>query len=153
MPPGLPLTDCSDGSSGRRGHQRPPVVVTAAVIERDDRYLVTRRPGGVHLAGLWEFPGGKCNPGETFQACLTREIREELGAELAIGDEMYSVSHIYPERTVQLHFFRCALMGEPRALLGQEMRWVPRGELHTLEFPAADAELIDRLQRVAEGSG
>lgn len=128
---------------------RPHLVVTAAVVERDGRLLVTRRPLGTHLEGLWEFPGGKCDPGETLAACLRREILEELDAIVDIGDEIYSVTHDYPERIVELHFLACALEGEPRPMLGQELQWLAREELRPEEFPPADAELIERLRRRA----
>jgi mutator protein MutT len=124
----------------------PLVVVTAAIVERDGRFLVSRRPPGVHLEGLWEFPGGKCDPGESLQACLERELREELGAASRIGDEVMDVAHAYPERIVELHFFRCELLEDPRPLLGQELRWVSREGLAQLSFPPADAELIERLR-------
>jgi 8-oxo-dGTP diphosphatase len=125
----------------------PPrrVVVTAAVIERENAFLVTRRPSGVHLEGCWEFPGGKCEPGESHVASLEREIAEELEAGIVVGAEVFTVSHAYPDRVVELHFFKCQLVGEPRALLGQEMRWVAREELRSLTFPPADEELIGRL--------
>jgi 8-oxo-dGTP diphosphatase len=122
-----------------------PIIVTAAVIERAGAYLVTRRPRGTHLEGFWEFPGGKCDAGETLEACLVREIEEELGVTVRVDAEVFSVTHEYPERVVQLHFFACELAGDPRALLGQEMRWVPRSELRAREFPPADAELIAML--------
>ena len=118
------------------------IVVTAAVIERDGRYLVTRRQQGVHLEGYWEFPGGKCEPDETLADCLRRELREELGAEAVVGDEIFAVSHAYPEKSVELHFLACRLTTEPTPLLGQEMRWVARGDLGSLTFPPADDELI-----------
>ena len=123
----------------------PRIVVTAAVIERDGTLLVTRRLQGTHLEGCWEFPGGKCEPGESHEACLAREMLEELDASVTVGKEIYSVAHDYPERTVQLHFFECMLDGEPRPMLGQEMRWVRRGDLGSLTFPPADAELIRLL--------
>jgi len=122
------------------------IVVTAAVIERDGRLLVTRRQAGVHLEGFWEFPGGKCDGAETLEACLARELREELDVEARIGEEIFATTHAYPERAVELHFFRCELTGQPRPLLGQEMRWVRREELQALEFPPADEELIRRLR-------
>lgn len=127
--------------------QAPPhrVVVTAAVIERQNAFLVTRRPRGVHLEGYWEFPGGKCEPGESHAASLEREIAEELETGIVVGPEILTVSHTYPDRIIELHFFDCRLTGEPRALLGQEMRWVPRQELGSLVFPPADDELIQRL--------
>jgi 8-oxo-dGTP diphosphatase len=121
------------------------IVVAAAVVERDGAFLVTRRLQGTHLEGCWEFPGGKCEPGEPHAACLEREMREELDAGVRVGDEILATAHEYPERVVELHFFRCELTTEPRPLIGQEMRWVAREELPTLDFPPADAELIHRL--------
>jgi len=121
------------------------VVVTAALVERDGRYLVTRRQKGVHLEGLWEFPGGKCDAGESLEACLARELREELAVDSRVGEEIFTVTHHYPERSVELHFFRCTLAGDPHPALGQDMRWVRRDELRELAFPAADDQLIARL--------
>jgi 8-oxo-dGTP diphosphatase len=128
------------------------IVVTAAVIERDGRFLVTRRPLGVHLGGLWEFPGGKCEPGESLETCLRREIVEELDTEIHVGAEIYGVRHDYPERVVELHFFQCRLIREPRPVDGQEMRWVLREELATLQFPPADGRLIEMLCGRSKGA-
>jgi len=125
------------------------IIVTAAVIERGGSFLVTRRQKGVHLEGYWEFPGGKCDDGETLTACLAREIREELDVGVAIGPEIFAVTHAYPERSVELHFFRCELAGDPRPQIGQQMRWVKREDLSSLRFPPADAELIATLTRQA----
>jgi mutator protein MutT len=122
-----------------------PIIVTAAVVERDGAFLLTRRLDGTHLAGTWEFPGGKCENGESLPACLRRELLEELGVDAEVGDEVFTLCHAYPEKTVQLHFFACRLLGEPRPLMGQQMRWVPRPELRSLRFPEADRELIERL--------
>lgn len=127
------------------------IVVVAAIVERGGRLLVTRRVDGTHLAGLWEFPGGKCEPNETHEACLARELREELDVDAVVGDEVLTTEHAYPERVVRLHFRRCAIAGEPRAMLGQEIRWVTRAELGDLAFPAADAELIERLRTMTSG--
>lgn len=121
------------------------IIVTAAIIERDGHLLVTRRLAGTHLAGLWEFPGGKCQAGETLPACLSRELREELGVDADVGAEVFSTTHHYEERVVELHFLRCVVRGEPTARLGQDMRWVARSQLGSLEFPAADAALIQIL--------
>ena len=120
-------------------------VVVAAVIERDDAFLVTRRLAGTHLAGLWECPGGKIASGETHAAALAREIREELEAEVEVGALVYETEFTYSDRSISLHFYRCTIRGNPRPLLGQQMRWVPRGELHALDFPPADADLIRLL--------
>lgn len=121
------------------------LLVTAAVIERDGRYLVTRRQRGVHLEGYWEFPGGKCENGESLADCLRRELLEELGADASIGVEILSTTHQYPDRAVELHFIACELGGTPEPRLGQEMRWVARGQLRDLRFPPADEELIALL--------
>jgi 8-oxo-dGTP diphosphatase len=121
------------------------IVVTAAIIRKDDRYLVTRRQAGVHLAGLWEFPGGKCDGGELLTAGMERELREELGIRATVGREVFSTTHEYPDRRVELHFFECQSADDPSPVLGQEMRWVTTAELADLEFPPADGELIRKL--------
>lgn len=121
------------------------VVVSAAVIERDEAFLMTRRLKGTHLAGAWEFPGGKCEPGESLAECLVREIHEELDVTCHIGHEILVVTHPYEDRRVELHFFACEIDGDPVARLGQEMQWVPRDRLRELEFPPADEALIERL--------
>lgn len=121
------------------------ITVVAAVIEENGAFLVTRRPEGVHLGGLWEFPGGKVGAGETHAQALLRELREELDADADVGALLLETSHAYDDRTVSLHFYTCTLRGAPRAMLGQQMRWVRRDELRTLDFPPADEELIRRL--------
>ena len=123
------------------------IVVTAAVIRRNDRYLVTRRQKGVHLEGLWEFPGGKCDAGESLAVCLRRELREELATDAIVGEELLQVTHHYPERSVELHFIACELTNDPAPQLGQEMLWVARHDLRSLQFPPADDELIALLER------
>jgi mutator protein MutT len=128
-----------------RPDARSAIPVLAAVIERDGRVLVTRRLEGSHLSGYWEFPGGKCDKGETHEACLARELREELGVEARIGPELLVTEHAYPEKTVRLHFRRCEIDAEPRALLNQQMRWVSRDEMRALAFPEADRALIAML--------
>jgi len=121
------------------------IIVSAAVVERDGAYLVTRRLEGTHLAGFWEFPGGKCEPGESDEDCLRRELREELGVEARIEGRLLSTVHDYGTKQIELRFFACAIDGEPQPKLGQEIRWVPAAELPALEFPPADADLISRL--------
>jgi mutator protein MutT len=121
------------------------IVVVAAIIEQDDAFLLTRRQKGVHLEGLWEFPGGKIDPGETHVDALTRELREELDVDVDVHELRFRTTHDYDDRSVALYFYRCRLRGTPRPLLGQQMRWVPRAELAALGFPPADAELIKTL--------
>jgi 8-oxo-dGTP diphosphatase len=123
------------------------VLVAAAIVEREGRFLLTRRLKGTHLAGTWEFPGGKCEPGETLERCLARELAEELAVTAVIGGLVLVTRYAYPERTVELHFFDVALRGDPAPQLGQEMRWATREDLRSLSFPDADRALIDLLQR------
>jgi 8-oxo-dGTP diphosphatase len=132
---------------------RPEVTVVAAVIEERDAFLVTRRPQGVHLAGMWEFPGGKISGSESHTDALRREIREELGADVEVGALILETTHVYDDRAVRLFFYCCRLLGTPRPLVGQQMRWVPRVELGSLGFPPADEVLIDRLLRGGSPGG
>lgn len=125
------------------------IVVVAAIIETGDRFLLTRRQTGVHLEGLWEFPGGKIDAGETHAGALVRELREELDVDVDVGALRFHTTHDYGDRAVALYFYQCQLRGTPRPMLGQQMRWVPRLELATLGFPPADAELIKVLTESA----
>ena len=121
--------------------------VAAGLVFRDGQLLVTQRRPGDHLGGLWEFPGGKVEPNETFEHCLVRELREELGIEVAVGKQIEEITHAYPEKTVRLRFFHCTLLsGEPQPIHCHNLVWVTRQTLLTYQFPAADAKLIDRLQ-------
>ena len=121
------------------------IVVVAAVIERDGRFLVAKRLTGTHLAGFWEFPGGKVGADETREAALEREIAEEIGCGILEMRQIFRTSHAYAERTVELYFYRGQLDGTPRPLLGQDLHWITREEFAALEFPPGDAELISRL--------
>ena len=125
--------------------ERERIVVTAAVIERDGAFLLTRRLDGTHLAGHWEFPGGKLHAGETLEACLAREIREELDAGIEIGPEILATVHEYPDRSIELRFFRCALTSDAKPMMGQEMRWVALRDLPSVQLPPADDELVRLL--------
>lgn len=122
-----------------------PIVVVAAIIERDNAFLLTLRPAGTHLAGHWEFPGGKVHDHETHAEALRREVHEELDAVVVVGDLAHTVTHAYPEKTVQLFFYRCGLLGEPKPMMGQQMRWIEKSELKALPFPDADRKLITLL--------
>jgi 8-oxo-dGTP diphosphatase len=121
------------------------IEVVAAVIEREGQFLIARRLAGTHLAGYWEFPGGKVHVGETPEQALHREINEELNTDIAELQEIFSTSHTYPERIVDLRFYGGKLTGTPEPALGQELRWIERAELVLFEFAPADAELIARL--------
>lgn len=124
------------------------IEVVAAIVRDHDKILITQRLQNVHLAGLWEFPGGKVEAGESLEAALQREIAEELGIAVRVDDEFFTVEHDYPTKSVRLHFFNCVrLDGEVRALGVGDFRWVKPADLRDYEFPPADAELIELLQR------
>jgi mutator protein MutT len=121
--------------------------VAAALIFRDGKLLITRRRDDAHLGGLWEFPGGKRETDETFEQCLVRELREELGVKSSVGELFEEVTHTYPEKTVRLKFFICRLArGEPQPLGCAAVKWAGKSELDNHDFPAADARLLDKLR-------
>jgi len=133
----------------------PLVLEVVAALIRDEagRYLVTQRRQGSHLEGLWEFPGGKREAGESHARTLARELAEELSATFSVGEKVETVRWEYPDRVVVLHFYRCrhaSGMIEPRE--GQAMAWVTPEQLGALEVPPADRELIRRLQ-LERGAG
>jgi 8-oxo-dGTP diphosphatase len=121
--------------------------VAAALIFRGGKLLITRRRDDAHLGGLWEFPGGKRELDETFEQCLVRELREELGVESSVGELFEEVTHAYPEKSVRLKFFICRLVrGEPQPLGCAAVKWAGKTDLDGREFPAADARLLDKLR-------
>ena len=123
------------------------IEVSAALIFRAGKLLITQRHAKSHLGGLWEFPGGKREPGESFEACLVREIREELGVEISVGELFEEINHDYPEKSVHLKFFICELLaGEPQPLDCAAVKWIEPPELAAYEFPAADAQLLEWLR-------
>jgi mutator protein MutT len=127
--------------------QGPVLEVAAGLVFRDGKLLITQRGADTHLAGLWEFPGGKREPGESFEACLKRELKEELGIEVAVGELIESLVHHYPERSVLLQFHRCKwLRHEPQPLGCSAFEWIRVGDLDTYAFPAADARLLHKLR-------
>ncbi len=130
-------------------HERAPkaIDVAAGLVFRAGKLLITQRRLTDHLGGLWEFPGGKVEPGETFHTCLKRELLEELGIEIEVLQEIQDLVHSYPERTVHLKFFQCRwLKGEPSPICCANLAWVTRAELRNFQFPAADVQLLDVLE-------
>ena len=123
------------------------IEVSAALLFRNGKMLITQRCQEAHLGGLWEFPGGKREPGETFEQCLVRELREELGIETTVQSLFEEITHDYPDRRVHLKFFLCRLLaGEPQALDCAGVKWVGKLELAGYDFPAADARLLEKLR-------
>ena len=128
------------------------IEVAAGLICRDGRYLIARRKPGVHLAGFWEFPGGKREAGETLEECLQRELFEELNVRVDVPLPFQVIRHQYPEKTVELHFFRCRIeSGDATAIDCAEIRWVWPHELDDFEFPPADRPVIEALLRQTMG--
>ncbi|HEY9899085.1 MAG TPA: (deoxy)nucleoside triphosphate pyrophosphohydrolase [Pantanalinema sp.] len=123
-----------------------PIEVVGAIIRRGDRVLIAQRPPGKHEALLWEFPGGKVEPGESPEACLAREIREELDAEIAVGAYFGDVLHDYGGRRIHLTCYWATLTGsEPRAIECHALAWVSASELGEYAFAPADVPLVARL--------
>ncbi len=117
--------------------------MTAGLIWRDGRFLITKRPKGTHLAGFWEFPGGKQEAGETLEECLVREIKEELGIEVRTEELLVTVDHEYGNRMISLHLFLCThLSGQPEPLECEDIKWVHPEDLVQYRFPPPDRHII-----------
>jgi len=125
------------------------VEVAAGIILRGTYVLIAKRLPDAHLGGMWEFPGGTREEGETLEECLVREIREELDLTVRVGRRSHTVTENYPDREVTLHFFYCVpVAGTPEALGCAEFRWVPCHELDQYEFPPADRPVLEQLKVV-----
>ena len=134
-------------------HDKHIIDVVGAIIKDGDRYLVGQRPANKAQGGMWEFMGGKIEPGETPEQALARECREELAIEIENEQIIDSVIHEYPEKTIRLTLISCSPKSGsvPKALEHQQIRWVTRAEMDSLEFAPADRELIRRLSQTEEG--
>lgn len=128
--------------------------VTAGVIwDGNGRFLITQRPADAMLGGLWEFPGGKRCPGEALPACLLREIREELGIEIEVGELLCTIEHSFTHFHMTLYAFQCRwLSGEPQCLGCAALRWVRLDELDAFAFPVADQKIISHLRALTGAS-
>jgi mutator protein MutT len=127
----------------------PLVIEVAAALIQDEagRYLITQRRRGSHLEGLWEFPGGKREAGESPEVALARELTEELSASFRVGELAETIRWEYPDRIVVLNFYRCRHESgtiEPRE--SQSMAWVAPERLDEFPFPPADRQMISRLR-------
>jgi 8-oxo-dGTP diphosphatase len=126
-----------------------PTLVVAAVVIEHGRVLLTQRAEGTHLGGLWEFPGGKLEPGESPEEALVRECREECGIEIAVADILDVTFHRYPETDVLLLFYRCSIVsGEVRDLQVNTHAWVKPEDLDRFKLPPADARVIARIRTI-----
>lgn len=123
-------------------------VVAAVLSDASGRVLVARRPFGKTNGGLWEFPGGKVEPGESHASALVRELREELGCEVEVGEKVASARHAYFHAVIVLHSYFCSVVaGEPRALEHLELRYVPRDDLRALAFAPANLATVEALMK------
>ena len=123
--------------------------VVAALIWQGDRFLACQRPSNKARALLWEFVGGKVEPGETKEQALIRECREELDIELAVGELFMEVVHEYPDLTVRLSLFNATIAsGTPKMLEHNDLRWIAVSEIDELEFCPADDEILERLKQL-----
>jgi mutator protein MutT len=119
----------------------------AAIWNQAGQILIDRRKVGGTMGGLWEFPGGKIEPGETVEACIVREIREELAIEITVGEQLISIEHTYPTFHLTLTVHHCQhISGIPRPIESEEIRWVNIGDLNNYQFPAANIAIINALQ-------
>ena len=126
----------------------PPIRVGVGLVRRDHRFLVRRRPEGAALAGLWEFPGGKCEPGEPPEHATRRECREELGLDVEVVSLRRVVHFRYPHARVELYYYDCVTRdpaAEPRPATG--FGWVASSDLPLLEFPEANGPIVSELAR------
>jgi 8-oxo-dGTP diphosphatase len=125
---------------------RRKIRVVGAMIDKDGRYLITQRPQTASLPLLWEFPGGRVEPGETDGAALARELGEEIGIEVEVQDRVIHVEHAYASYDIDFCVYRCRLVSGPvQHLRVHAHRWVRPEELDQYEFPPADEKSIAKL--------
>lgn len=123
-----------------------PIEVVAAIIQKNDKFLITKRLKKSHLGHCWEFPGGKMEPNETVEECIIRECKEEINVEVKPIRKIKELTHSYPEITVHLHFMLCELIsGVPKAIECADLKWASPIELSEYEFPEADKEIVHTL--------
>ena len=128
--------------------EKPIIEVAIAIIFHEGRYLITRRKRNVHLAGMWEFPGGKRTAEETLEQCLLREVEEELGVKITVETPFCRLDHEYADRTVILQGYLCRLLsGNPKPLAAQELQWVLPCDLLSYPFPEANLPLLEQLSK------
>jgi mutator protein MutT len=119
----------------------------AVIWNQTGQILIDRRKVGGTMGGLWEFPGGKIEPGETVEACISREIQEELAIEITVGEQLISIEHTYPTFHLTLTVHHCQhLSGIPQPIESEEIRWVNIDDLSNYQFPAANIAIINALK-------
>ena len=125
------------------------VEVVAALIWKNNKFMICQRPAHKERGLLWEFVGGKVEPGETKEQALVRECREELNVLLSVGDVFMDVAHEYPDITVHLTLFNATIAdGEPQKLEHNDIKWITPSEISNYEFCPADEEILARICEV-----
>lgn len=146
LPPKKDARQSREALPRREPPPRPPILVTAAVIREGDKVLLAKRKKGAHQSGKWEFPGGRIERGESPEACLKRELKEELGVEARITDIFQVVYHQYSRGPVLLLAYQAEITGRPQPLEAQAVEWVDISLLDLYEFPPADLPLVEKLR-------
>lgn len=120
----------------------------AVISNQQQKILIDRRKATGEMGGLWEFPGGKIEAGETIKACIKREVREELGIDILVGDRLTTITHNYKTFKVTLYVHDCQyLKGVPQPIECEEIQWVTPAELNQYQFPSANAQIVNLLQQ------
>jgi 8-oxo-dGTP diphosphatase len=120
----------------------------AVINNQQGKVLIDRRKPSGEMGGLWEFPGGKLEPGETIEECIQREVKEELAMEIVVGDRLITITHTYETFMVTLYVHDCQhLRGLPQALECEEIRWVEPAQMNQYQFPQANTQIINLLQQ------
>ncbi len=133
---------------------KPHIHVTAAVIRKNNRILLTKRPKEADFGNFWEFPGGKQEPGETLETCLEREIEEEVGIKIHAQERLMTVDHEYGSKFISLHVFACTILeGKPQAIECKAFQWVAPRDLDGFELPPPDMQVVDFLRKTSRQSG
>jgi mutator protein MutT len=133
---------------------KPHFHVSAGLLWKDGKLLITKRPQGSHLAGFWEFPGGKQEPKESLEGCLEREIKEELGIAVKVQRHLLQVDHEYENKSISLHLFHCSIIsGEPRPLGCDGIKWVLPEDLSEYPLPPPDSLVLRHLKEWGKTHG
>lgn len=139
-----------NSSNSKRGGGVIPCGV--ALIRRDRKFLIAQRKKDDSFGSLWEFPGGKKNTDESFEQCVAREVREEIGIDIRVHDKFMEIRRPYHERIIWLNFFLCSYVsGEPMPVDCEKVEWVDVEDLKKYEFPPANDAVIQKLKELVAG--